>query len=181
MRVTLVVARARNGVIGRDNAIPWHLPEDLRHFRALTTGHAVIMGRKTWESIGRILPGRRMIVVTRDPSRLPAGVEAASSLQAAIDAASRPCSDPAIATDEVFIIGGARIYAEAMRDELVDRAIVTEIEIDPVGDTRFDVPEPPRWRRLSSVAHQSANGLAYRIDEWRREPLCATDSERGYD
>ncbi len=177
MRVTLVVARARNGVIGRDNAIPWHLPEDLRHFRALTTGHAVIMGRKTWESINRILPGRRMIVVTRDPSRLPAGVEAASGLKAAIDAAAKPSSDPTIATNEVFIIGGARIYAEAMRDELVDRAIVTEIEIAPDGDTRFDAPSPPQWQLVSSVAHQAANGLSYRIDEWRREPIRANSSD----
>ncbi len=78
MRVTIVVARARNGVIGRDNALPWHLPEDLKHFKATTFGHAIVMGRRTFESIGRALPGRRTIVVTRDPDWAHAGCERAS-------------------------------------------------------------------------------------------------------
>ena len=128
-RVTLLVARARNGVIGRDNTLPWHLPEDLRHFKATTMGHPIVMGRRTYESIGRPLPGRRTIVVTRDPTWTQPGCERAGSLDEAIRLAGSPSpgssgrgqstgapstgapstdaradSDPPFATDEVFVI-----------------------------------------------------------------------------
>jgi len=177
MRVTLVVARASNGVIGRDNALPWHLPEDLRHFRALTLGHPIIMGRKTWESIGRPLPGRRTIVVTRDPSRLPPGVESSASLRGAIAAAATPGADPQISTNEAFIVGGAEIYAQALREDLADRAVITEIDIAPAGNVHFDPPAAPQWLRIASTEHRSANGMSFRIDEWLREGPGQTSSD----
>ncbi|MDR2001100.1 MAG: dihydrofolate reductase, partial [Zoogloeaceae bacterium] len=105
-RLTIIAAVARNGIIGRDNKLPWRLPEDLKRFKALTMGHAIIMGRKTWESLPGKLPGRQHIVVTRNPAYVAEGATIALSLPAAIAAAG--------ATDEVFIIGGADLYALAL-------------------------------------------------------------------
>lgn len=164
--VTLVVARASNGVIGRDNAMPWHLPEDLRHFKATTMGHAIVMGRKTFESIGRALPGRRTIVVTRDARWRHPGCERAGSLPEAIALAAQPGADPSIATDEVFVVGGGQVYREAL--PLARRAIVTEIELDAEGDAHFPTLAPPEWTLRDSQPHRSAGGLAYRIDRWER-------------
>lgn len=167
-RVTIIVARARNGVIGHRNALPWHLPEDLRHFKAVTTGHAIVMGRKTFESIGRALPGRRSIVVTRDPHWRHEGCERAASLSEAIAIAARPGADASIGIDEVFVIGGAQLYREAL--PRADRLIVTEIELEPEGDAHFAAPGPPQWALQARREMVSAGGLAYRIDEWVRQP-----------
>ncbi|MGE0806922.1 MAG: dihydrofolate reductase [Burkholderiaceae bacterium] len=164
--VTLVVARARNGVIGRGNAMPWHLPEDLRHFKATTLGHAIVMGRKTFESIGRPLPGRRTIVVTRDAGWQHERCERAASVADAIARAAAPGSEPGIATDEVFIVGGGQIYREAL--PLAHRAVVTEIDIDVDGDTCFPSLNETEWALCDSQAHRSASGLAYRIEHWER-------------
>ena len=103
--ITLIAARARNGVIGQNNALPWHLPEDLKHFRQQTMGHTVLLGRKTWESIGRPLPGRQMVVISRQPLDLPEGVDQARSLDEAI---ARHADEA-----EVFVMGGAQIYTLA--------------------------------------------------------------------
>src|SRR5690606_337309 len=124
------------------------------------------MGRRTFESIGRALPGRRTIVVTRNPDWAHAGCERAGSLAEAIALAGTPGPDPAIATDEVFVVGGAQLYAEALR--VADRAIVTEIEMEPQGDARFEPLGPPEWRLRTSQAHRSASGLDYRIEDWER-------------
>jgi dihydrofolate reductase len=104
-RLTLIAAVAQNGVIGRDNKLPWRLSEDLKHFKALTMGHPMIMGRKTWESLPGKLPGRPHIVVTRNPAYIADGATVVTSLQAAVAAAGD--------TDEVFVIGGAELYAQA--------------------------------------------------------------------
>jgi len=164
--VTLVVARARNGVIGRDNTLPWRLPEDLAHFKATTIGRALIMGRRTFESIGRPLPGRRTIVVTRDPAWSQAGCERAGSLAEAIALAATPGPDPAIATDEVMVVGGAQIYAEAM--PLADRIVLTEIDEDFVGDARFPAPDSRDWEESQRRPEVSKTGLRYAIVEYRR-------------
>ncbi len=164
--VTIVVARARDGVIGRGNAMPWHLPEDLRHLKATTMGHPLVMGRKTFESIGRPLPGRRTLVVTRDPQWQHPGCERAGSVAEAIAMAARPGPDAAIATDEVFILGGGQIYLEAL--PLAHRAIVTEIDLAAEGDTHFPTLGAPDWILRDSTPHRSAGGLAYRIDHWER-------------
>lgn len=134
--ISLIAAMARNRVIGSGGALPWHLPEDLRHFRALTLGKPVIMGRKTCESLGRALPGRHNLVVTRQPDyRAPAGFTVCAGLAEAI----RACADAA----EIMVIGGAEIYAQAL--ELADRIYLTVIEQDFAGDAVFP-PLGLEWR-----------------------------------
>ncbi|MCD6681530.1 MAG: dihydrofolate reductase [Burkholderiaceae bacterium] len=165
-RITLVVARARNGVIGADGGLPWHLPEDLKHFRALTMGHAIVMGRRTWDSIGRALPGRRSIVVSRDLQRAFDGAERASSLDEAIAIASRTGADPSIATDEVFVIGGAQLFAAAL--PAADRAVVTEIDLDVEGDTYFDAIDSRQWSVVERREQRAANGTLLAIVDYRR-------------
>ena len=164
-RTTLIVARARNAVIGRGNTLPWRLPEDLKHFKATTMGHAIVMGRKTFESIGRALPGRRTIVVSRDARWQHEGCERASSLQAAIALARTPGADPTICTDEVFVTGGADVYRQAL--PLADRVIATEIDRDFDGDIFFPALDPARWHEVSRLAHVSTVGLAFAIVDYR--------------
>lgn len=165
-RVTLVVARSRNGVIGAGGGLPWHLPEDLKHFRSLTMGHAIVMGRRTWESIGRALPGRRSIVVTRDAQRRFEGAEAAASLDEALAIAARTGADPSIATDEVFVIGGAQLFAAAL--PLAGRAVVTEIDRDCEGDTHLDALDPRAWIVVGCSEHRAGDGTAFAIVDYRR-------------
>ena len=157
-RLTIVVARARNGVIGRDNALPWHLPEDLKHFKALTMGHPVLMGRRTFESIGRPLPGRRNIVVTRNPGWSHPGCERAGS----IDEAIALCAG----TPQAFVIGGSQVYAEAL--PRVHALVITEVDAEPQGDAHFPAPDPGLWRRVDRVPGRSASGLGYSIDRYER-------------
>lgn len=134
-RLAIVVAIAGNGVIGIDNRLPWRLPEDLRHFRALTTGHAVIMGRRTWESLPRALPDRQNIVVTRRPGYAAAGAEVAPSLEAALLLVRLPAP--------VFCIGGAELYAAAL--PRADEMHVTEVPGEPAGDTVFPAFDRSAW------------------------------------
>lgn len=134
MRLSLVAALAHNRVIGRDNKLPWHLPEDLKHFRALTSGHPVIMGRKTFESIGRPLPGRLNIVISRNGELRIPGVTTVTSLdQALLECKGKP------GNEEVFVIGGAQIYSEAL--PRADRLYLTILEQGVEGDALF-----PEWR-----------------------------------
>lgn len=156
--ITLIAARARNGVIGQNNQLPWHLPEDLKHFRQQTLGHTVLLGRKTWESIGRPLPGRTMVVISRQPLTLPEGVEQARSLDEAI---ARHASEA-----EVFVMGGAQIYALSW--PLADRAIFTEVDLAPEGDAWLDAPDPAQWEETSRESHTSADGVGYAFAEYRR-------------
>ena len=164
-RTTLIVARARNAVIGRDNALPWRLPEDLKHFKATTLGHAIVMGRKTFESIGRALPGRRTIVVSRDARWQHEGCERAPSLPAAIELAHTPGTDPSICTDEVFVAGGADVFRQALA--LADRVVATEIDRDFDGDTFFPALDPARWQEVSRQTQVSTGGLAFAIVDYR--------------
>jgi dihydrofolate reductase len=159
-RITLVAARARNGAIGRDNALPWHLPEDLQHFKATTLGHPIVMGRRTFESIGRPLPGRRTLVVSRDPAWAHPGCERAGSLDEAIDLCA--------GSPEVFVVGGAQLYAAAM--PRADRLILTEVDIEVPGDAFFPTPDPARWRLAGRIPAVSRTGLAYAIDTWEPQP-----------
>ena len=138
-RLTLIVARARNGVIGRDGTLPWRLPEDLAFFKRTTMGHPIVMGRRTWESIGRPLPGRRNIVVSRRAGFAAAGAEVAPGL----DEALRLCAG----SEEVFVIGGAQLYTEAL--PRAGRLIVTEIDADFDGDTRWPAPDRAQWRETA--------------------------------
>lgn len=153
-RVTLIVARARNGVIGRDGKLPWRLPEDLAFFKRTTMGQPILMGRRTWESIGRPLPGRRNIVVSRQPGFAAAGAEVAPSL----DQALRLCGDSA----EVFVIGGAQLYREAL--PRAQRQIVTEIDADFDGDTYWPAPDPAHWREAAREHLAPAGHRGFGID-----------------
>jgi len=157
-RITLVVARARDGAIGRDNALPWHLPEDLQHFKATTLGHPIVMGRRTFESIGRPLPGRRSIVVSRNPAWAHEGCERAGSLD---DAIARCSGAP-----ELFVVGGGQLYAEAM--PRADRLIVTDVAIDVEGDTFFPAIDPARWTCTRNEPRTSRTGLGFAIRTFER-------------
>ena len=153
-RLTLIVARARNGVIGRDGSLPWRLPEDLAFFKRTTMGRPIVMGRRTWESIGRPLPGRRSIVVSRQAGLAAAGAEVVPSL----DDALRLCGD----SPEVFVIGGAQLYAEAL--PRADRLIVTEIDADFEGDTHWPAPDPAQWRESAREHLPPAGDRHFAID-----------------
>ena len=142
MKLSLIVAYARNGVIGRDNALPWRLPEDLAFFKRITTGHPVIMGRRTWDSIGRPLPQRRNIVVTRNAGWHADGALRAASLADALAL----CAD----APEAFVIGGGQIYATAL--PLADAVVATEIDRDVDGDARFPALALVDWIEVSREA-----------------------------
>ncbi len=131
----LIVAHARNGVIGKENKLPWYLPEDLKNFKRTTLGKPVIMGRKTWESLGRPLPGRRNIVITRQKDYAAEGATVVSDLQAAIEAVS----DAPVA----FIMGGAQVYKEALPQ--VEVAHITYLNADFEGDAYFEPLNPNEW------------------------------------
>lgn len=153
MGLNLIFARARNGVIGRDNTLPWHLPEDLAHFKQTTLGQPVIMGRKTWESLPpkfRPLPGRTNIVVTRQRHWQADGALVAHSLAQAVQLC--PSDTPA------WVIGGAEVYAQAL--PLATTAVVTEIEADFEGDA-FAPHFDSSWQETSRVSGLAANGLHY--------------------
>ena len=157
--LSVIVARARNGVIGRDNALPWRLPEDLAHFKRTTMGHPVIMGRRTWESLGRPLPGRRNLVVTRDPAWSAVGAERMASIDEAVAA----CANHA----EAFVIGGAELYAAAL--PLCTRAVVTEIDRDYEGDTYLPALDATQWAEMSRDVHQAtAASPAFAFVEYAR-------------
>jgi dihydrofolate reductase len=147
--LSLIVAVDRRGVIGVRNRLPWRLPDDLRRFKALTMGHAVVVGRKTYESIGRPLPGRRTIVVTHQADYRAPGATVAHSLEAALAAAG---DDP-----EVFVAGGGTLYAQAL--PLADRLYVTEVDTEVAGgDTRFPAIDPARWRLQAREGHPADAG-----------------------
>lgn len=146
MTVTLVVAMGANGVIGVDGGLPWRLSEDLAHFKQLTMGHPMVMGRRTFESIGRALPGRTTIVVTRDPDWSADGVEVAPTIEAAIARAHE-------IDDEVFVVGGAQVYAQVLDAGLVDLMCVTRVAVSPEGDTRFPKIDWMKWREVGRIPH----------------------------
>ena len=148
MIVSFVVARADNGVIGRDNALPWRLPADMAHFKRLTVGKPVVMGRRTFESIGKPLPGRQNIVLTRDPDWRAEGVTAVPNLAEAIAPGGM---DPRARSDELMIIGGATIYAEAL--PITRRIHLTEVHAAPEGDTLLPAFDPAVWAETARVDH----------------------------
>ncbi|GAA0774044.1 dihydrofolate reductase [Roseibium denhamense] len=146
--IFMIAAVARNGVIGADNDMPWTLSSDLKHFKKLTLGKPVVMGRKTFLSFGgKPLPGRPHIVISRDPDYQPNGAEAATSLDEALRLAGKQAV--AMGADEIAIIGGGQIYAQAM--PRADRLEITEVAADPQGDTRFPDIDPAVWTETSRV------------------------------
>jgi dihydrofolate reductase len=152
--VAIVVAIGDDGVIGRDGGLPWPPTGDLAHFKALTMGHPMVMGRTTFESIGRPLPGRTSIVLTRDPGWTSEGVEVAGDLPAALATA-------AALDDQVFVIGGAQVYAQAIEAGVVDRMVVTHVHQSPGGDAWFPGVDWSRWPETSRESHDGFDIVTY--------------------
>lgn len=159
--LAIIVAIANNGVIGVNNTLPWHLPEDLKRFRALTTGHHIIMGRKTYESLGRLLPNRTSVIVTKNPEYQVAGALIASSLDAAIEMCQ--------GDDSPFIIGGATLYESALA--LVDTLHITKIDLNVDGDAHFPEIDLKIWQVIFHESHVSADGLSYQYLTYTKKPI----------
>jgi dihydrofolate reductase len=157
-QVYLVAAVAANGVIGREGGLPWRLPEDLKHFKRLTLGHPVIMGRRTWESLGGALPGRDNIVVTAQPGYSAPGAAIARSLKAALAL----CASEPVA----FVIGGNRLFAESL--PIAAALELTEIQRDFPGDTWFPDYDRARWREVQREAHTTGDGLRFDFVRYER-------------
>lgn len=152
MQVVIVAAVGRNGVIGVDGGLPWRIPEDMAHFKELTMGNALVMGRATYESIGRPLPGRTNIVLTRQPDWSADGVEVAGSFEEALDiAASRG--------EDVFVAGGANVYRSAL--DVADTMELTEVDAAPHGDTRFPDVDWTQWSETSRIQHDGFSFVTY--------------------
>lgn len=142
MKLILIAAVADNGVIGAAGDLPWRLPEDLRRFKRLTLGHVVLMGRKTWESLGRPLPQRDNWVLTRDPAYAPAGARVFARLEEALTAAG---------TEPIYIIGGGDLYRQAL--PLADTIELTRVKAEPAGDTYFPAIDPALWQETAREDH----------------------------
>jgi dihydrofolate reductase len=151
MKLSVIAAIASNGVIGRDNALPWRIPEDLRHFKGLTMGHHLIMGRKTYESLGRLLPGRTTVIVSHNQDYSVPGAIVVDSLGKALQACG---SD-----QEVFVVGGAQLYLDAL--PLADRLYLTLIDAEFSGDVFFPPYDQAQWQETSREPGQTADGLSY--------------------
>lgn len=156
--ISLIVAMAHHRVIGVNNTLPWHLPEDLKRFRALTMGHHIVMGRKTYESLGRLLPGRTTVIVTRNKQFRVEGALIAHSLEQAI----AQCQQD----EEIFIIGGAELYQQALQH--ADKLYVTEIDLEVQGDAFFPEIDTTAWVASEKETHASESGLHFHYVTYHR-------------
>ena len=145
MRISLIIAVAQNGAIGHENQLIWHLPDDLKQFKRLTTGHPIIMGRKTFESIGKPLPNRTSIVITRSKNWAFEGVIVVHSVEEALEVAGQT------GTDEAFVIGGAEIYRLTL--PIANKIYLTEVKADFEGDAHFVIPNLEDWQEVSRAPH----------------------------
>jgi dihydrofolate reductase len=159
--ITIVAAMGRNRAIGMNGRLPWHLPRELRHFKEATMGKPIVMGRRTWQSIGRALPGRQNLVVTRDPTFRADGCDVVHSLDEAIECA---------AGAEVMIIGGGQLYLEAIAH--ADRMILTLVDCEPAADTWFPEWDEGAWRRAAIRLERAddKNPFDYEVIELTRQP-----------
>ena len=157
--ITLIAAMGKNRAIGLDGRMPWHLPADLQHFKRVTMGKTIVMGRKTWQSIGRPLPGRQNIVISRNPQFEASGATVTESLASAVDLSN---------TEEVMVIGGGQLYEVAL--PLAQRMVLTLIDIEPEADTWFPAWDSGQWRQTQSTLFDAddSDALAYRIVELKR-------------
>lgn len=158
MIISLIVAAAENGVIGQNNQLLWRLPDDLKRFKQLTLGHPIIMGRKTYESIGKPLPGRTSIVITRSSGYEVEGVSVVNSLEKAIDLAQQQ------GTDQAFIIGGGEVYKEALAKIFVDKIYLTRVQAIIEGDTYFEIPAESHWVPISRSDHPADDRHQYAFE-----------------
>ena len=169
-KITIIAAMARNLAIGLNGDMPWHLPGELKHFKETTMGKPIVMGRKTWESIGRPLPGRQNIVVTRNRSYQARGCDLAGSLDQAVQIARG---------EEVMVIGGGQLYQQALA--VSDRMILTRVDCEPEADTWFPEWQSSEWRQVSlrSESADERNPYAYQVIEWVRMDSCDTSPAPG--
>lgn len=163
--VSLIVAATRNQVIGLDNQMPWNLPADLRYFKQRTLGKPIIMGRKTWESLGRPLPGRLNIVITRQADIALEGAEVFADLDAAIERGQEWAAQQGV--DEVMVIGGGQLYQQALT--LAQRVYLTRIELELDGDTYFPVLDAQLWQKTDAQTHPAQEQEpGYTFEVWQR-------------
>jgi dihydrofolate reductase len=153
MRRSIVAAMTENRVIGRDNALPWHLRDDLRRFKAITMGHTVVMGRKTWDSVGKPLPGRTTVVLSRDAGFRPAGVSVVQTMNEALELAGHD--------DEIFIVGGGEVFRQIIA--VADRIYLTIIHAQLEGDAFFPTFDENEWRIIEDEEHPA--------DQWNDHPF----------
>jgi dihydrofolate reductase len=166
--LVVVAAVARNGVIGGDNRLLWRLKSDLARFKALTLGKPLLMGRRTFQSIGRPLPGRETVVVSRDPAFSPSGVHMVPDIESGLDLAARRAE--AMGAREIVVAGGGEIYAQLL--DRADRLHITEVDLAPAGNARFPPIDPARWRETGREPHESGPGDESRfsfVDYVRRD------------
>ena len=159
IQITLIAAMGKNRAIGLDGRMPWHLPAELQHFKQATMGKAILMGRKTWQSIGRPLPGRQNIVISRSPGFVAGGADVVNSLEAALEISQ---------VDEIMVIGGGQLYELAL--PLAQHMILTLIDIEPDADTWFPLWDKEQWKKTHERQFKvdDQNALAYRIVELTR-------------
>ena len=162
MKISMIAAMAHDRVIGKDNQMPWHLPADLAHFKRVTLGKPVLMGRKTFESIGRPLPGRRNLVISRNPGYQAEGIEVVGSVEAALALLASS------AVEELMVIGGGHLYAEMLPS--ADRLYLTQIDLAVEGDTRFPAFDDGQWQRVDCESHPAdeKNPHPYSFETWQR-------------
>lgn len=173
--LSIIVALADNNVIGINNQLPWHLPADLKHFKAVTTGKPIIMGRKTWQSLGHPLPNRLNLVVSRQADFSAEGAEVYPSLERALQRAEIWCITQTQYgvgyVDEIMLIGGAQLYKMALEANLVDKLYLTRIHLSPDGDAYFPTLDTKQWHKIEQqdfIAEQDKP--AYTLETWLRKP-----------
>ena len=163
--LSLIAALGENRVIGVDNSMPWHLPGDFKYFKATTLGKPIIMGRKTWDSLGRPLPGRLNIVVSRQPDLQLEGAEVYPSLEAAVARAEAWALEQGV--DELMLIGGAQLYAQGLAH--ADRLYLTRVALSPEGDAWFPEFDAAQWKLVSDTPNAAQDGRpAYSFEVWER-------------
>lgn len=162
--LSLIAALAENRVIGIDNRMPWHLPGDFKYFKAVTLGKPIIMGRKTWDSLGRPLPGRLNLVVSRQPDLRLEGAEVFASLDEAIARANAWAREQGV--QELMLIGGAQLYAQALEQGRVDRLYLTRVALQPEGDAWFPAFDEAQWRLSSDQPQVEEGRPPYRFEVW---------------
>lgn len=162
MKISMIAAMAHYRVIGKDNQMPWHLPADLAHFKRVTLGKPVLMGRKTFESIGRPLPGRRNLVISRNPDYQAEGIEVVGSVEAALALLAGS------SVEELMVIGGGHLYAEMLPS--ADCLYLTRIDLAVEGDTRFPAFDDGQWQRVDCESHPAdeKNPHPYSFETWLR-------------
>lgn len=166
MKLAIIVAAAKNGVIGCNNQLPWHLPQDLKYFKSVTLGKPVIMGRKTYESIGRPLPGRANIVITRSKDWSADGVTVTNSFEQALQVAQKVIENDALVSNEAMVIGGAEIYQVAL--PFSDRIYLTQVDAAPQGDAFFPPVNQEEWELESSLAGDETAAVQHKFLVYRR-------------